>query len=321
MPVTRMQGCSHFVLARVLARRQRGFTLVELLMALALSAMLIAALDGVTGEVLATYNSVSATNALTRDARFAMGQITLAVGHSPYLLLPGNDNSATGLQENVRDVIAVGLDHDTDLDGDGQPDADNDGDGRFDEDPPADRTFDAAAGIYLIDDDADGVVDEGNSAADDESEPADDDPVNGIDDNGDGSIDEDPAADLNADGCPGICGVDDGDNGSVDDGSVADDDEQGGSDEDWLDPVVFYLDDTRLIRRQPVPWDEDGDGDVDGRDFIESPIAERVTLFRVERLPANANGKVLVDITLALGDAVSGKTVSLNTRIRVGGAL
>jgi prepilin-type N-terminal cleavage/methylation domain-containing protein len=300
---------------------QRGFTLVELLLALALSALLLAALNGVTGQVLDTLDSVSETGALNRDARFAMDQIVQAVGRSPHLLVPLNDDTATAYPENINNVVAVTLDHVTDLDGNGTPDADNDGDGRFDEDPPADWTNDAAPGIYLIDDNGDGRVDNGAADSDDESATANLDPVNGIDDDNDSNTDEDPGADLNGDGCPGICGVDDDADGTVDEGSSSDDDEDGASNEDWLDPVVFYLKGTQLIRRQPVPWDVDGSGVVDGRDFIESAIADQVSRFRVERLPATTAGAVLVAISLVLTDPVSGRSVSLDTRVQVGGAL
>lgn len=306
---------------RVRADRQRGFTLIELLMALALAVLLVAALNGVTGHVLSTHDSVSRSNTLNREARFALEQITRAVSNSPRLLLPLADNAATAQAENVRTLLAVTLDHATDLDGNGIPDADNDGDGRFDEDPPADWTFDAAAGIYRIDDDANGTVDGGDPASDDESASADEDPVNGVDDDSDGSIDEDPAADLNGDGCPGICGVDDDGDGVVDEGSGDNDDEDGSTDEDWLDPVVFRLSGTQLLMRLPVPWDESGDGQVSGLDFIESPVAEQVSEFRVERLPDVPGRTAQLDIVLALTDAGSGATVRLTTRVRVGGAL
>ena len=53
--------------------------------------------------------------------------------------------------------------------------------------------------------------------------------------------------------------------------------------EDWYDPVVFYLNGDNLMQRTPVPWDENGSGFVTGLDFITEPIAENVTRFRVER--------------------------------------
>jgi hypothetical protein len=115
--------------------------------------------------------------------------------------------------------------------------------------------------------------------------------------------------------------VDDDGDGAIDEGGTSDDDEDGQSDEDWYNPLVFYLDNGTLMERTPVPWDESGVGGVSGRDFIVEPIAGNVTRFRVERLPLNGGRHVLVDLTLELTNPVSRETVSINTRVRVGGAL
>ena len=160
----------------------------------------------------------------------------------------------------------------------------------------------------------DGDDDESNDLSQSE------DPLNGIDDDGDGSIDEDPAADMNADGCAGVCGVDDDTDGTIDEGSVDDDDDYGQADEDWYDPLVSYLDNGVLKQRNPVPWDETGTNGITGMDFIISDIAKNVTRFRVERVD-NATTLQLVDITLELTDPGSGEFISLQTRVRVGGAL
>jgi hypothetical protein len=124
---------------------------------------------------------------------------------------------------------------------------------------------------------------------------------------------------MNGDGQPGIAGFDDDGDSLVDEGGSWDDDEDGTSDEDSLEPVVFYLEGNQLIERTPVPWDETGVGGVTGRDFLKSTIAGNVTLFRVERV-ATLSGDLLVDLTLEL-TAASTESVSLNTRVRVGGAL
>ena len=321
--------------------KPNGYTLIELLIALALSALLFVGLGSVLGQVLDTREAVHGKNDLIGQARFAMQQMVRAVSRSPHLLLPLNDNPlTTDLTENIREqtvpasapetgstlatgVLAVTLDTMIDLDGDDTPDADNDGDGRFDEDLPDDMNNDFGAGIWEIDDDGDGDVDE--SLAEDDDEyffTADEDPINGIDDDGDNNVDEDASSDMNGDGCPGNCGVDDDGDGLVDEGGdSADDDEDGQSDEDWYDPVVFYLAGGTLMHRIPVPWDETANGFVSGRDFIEEPIAENVTRFRVERIPQDGDRMVTVDLTLALTSPVTGETASLNTRIRVGSAL
>ena len=126
--------------------------------------------------------------------------------------------------------------------------------------------------------------------------------------------------DMNNDGCPGLCGIDEDSNGTVDEGSSWDDDEDGQSDEDSLDTVAFYLLAGTLIQRTPVPWDENSSGSVNGEDYIEHAIAENVTLFRVERVVQTGRDQV-VDLTLELTSPDSGESVSLNTRVRVGGAL
>lgn len=322
--------------------KPNGYTLVEVLIALALSAILFAGLGSVIGQVLETREAVHGKNDLTQQARFAMQQMVRAVSRTQRLMLPLNDSANTNWPDHIRDekvpasppvgdstlataVLAVTLDPAQDLDGNGIPDADNDGDGRIDEDPGSDITFDFVPGIYLIDDMGDGTVDKFSACcfADDEEDFGiiDDDPVNGVDDDGDGLVDEDPGSDMNADGCSGECGIDDDSDGLIDEGSKDDDDEDGQSDEDWFDPVVFFLAGDTLIQRTPVPWDVDGDSFFTGLDFIEEPIAEHVTHFRVERIPQDGDRAVTVDLTLALTSPVTGETVSLNTRIRVGGAL
>lgn len=319
---------------------QSAFTLIELLIALVLASLLLAATSGIVNNALGTDEIVEERNTLTRDARFAMQRMTRAVGETRYLMLPMPDKPDTDWRENVREetvpasppegsstkataVLAVSLSADVDLDADGFPDADNDRDGRIDEDYPADIAFDYDPGIHLIDDGGDGSVDEGffADADDDErSSNSNEDPVNGLDDDADGVMDEDPGADMNGDGAPGIVSVDDDGDGQIDEGDASDDDEDGTSDEDWLDAVVFYLQGDSLVERHPVPWDETANGSVTGRDFIVSVIAEGVTAFRVERpLPVSPDEQ-LVNLTLEL-TGPSGEVVSLDASVRAGGAL
>jgi len=321
--------------------KTRGFTIVELLVALSLSAMLLLGVTSIIRQVGASGDYVGERNQLLADARFAMDRIVSTAENSRRLLLPLADKPATNWPENIREetipasppigdstkataVLAVLLPWSVDLDADGFPDADDDRDGLIDEDLPNDAQHDFAAGIMLIDDDGDGLVDEGNADSDDESTTINDDPINGVDDDGDGNTDEDPATDNNGDGCPGICGVDDDLDGTVDDGNIDDDDEDGSLDDDPFDPVVFYLDGSSLMQRMPVPWNEDGisspDGPVDGRDYVVSTIAENVVRFRVERLGTAKNGIDLVSVELDLA-GIGGEIVNVSIRVRVGGAL
>lgn len=313
-----------------------GFTYVEMLVTLAIGVLLVTGLNGVMGQALQSQDTVAERNRLTREARYALQRMTQAVSGTRLLLLPQQDKPATNWPENLREqtlppsppigdsslasaVLAVTLPATIDLDGNGIADADNDGDGLLDEDLPADIHNDAAAGIFGIDDGGNGTVDEGPAEDDDEAmSDADEDPIDGIENDDDGNLDEDPAADNNGDGCPGLCGVDDDGDGNADSGNAANDDEQGGDDEDWYDPLVFYLDNGVLKQRSPVPWDENGVDGITGRDFVISDIAVDVTRFSVERIPIGSDRAQLVRLQLELTSPLTGETVSLQTRVRVG---
>jgi prepilin-type N-terminal cleavage/methylation domain-containing protein len=321
----------------------RGFTLIELMIAVTLAGLVLAAMSGIVNTVLGTDNVVAERNRLQQDARFAMDRIVSAAGHTRKLLLPLPDNPNTNWPENIREqtipasspvgdstfasaVLAVTLPEYVDLNADGLADADDDGDGRIDEDLPNDVHHDFLPGIMLIDDDGDGSIDENPSAFwdDDEDGTYNEDPFGDIDNDGDGAFSEDPPSDNNGDGCPGLCGVDDDQDGTIDGGSNDNDDEEGTGFEDAYDPVVFYLDGDSLIERMPVPWNADGisspDGPVDGRDFVESVIAEHVTHFRVERPLVSASGEQLVELLLEL-TGPTGEVVSVTSRVRIGGVL
>lgn len=318
---------------------QAGHTLVEVVISVAIAAMLLTGLQQLLGTGMSVREVAGEQTNLARQGRFAMARMVDAVSSGGRLLIPLADNPATGFNENIREqtvpasppqpgstlataVLAVTLNQAQDLDSDGTADADNDGDGRFDEDPPADSHNDGKAGVRDFDDDGNGTKDFMFSPAGDDDESNDlsqsEDPINGLDDDGDGSIDEDPGADSNDDGCPGICGVDDDGDTDTDEGNIADDDEDGQSDEDWYDPVVFYLQGSALIERRPVPWDESGDSVVNGQDFVESTLADNVTLLRFERPAPGSDQQQLVDITLVFM-GVNGETINLNAQVRIGG--
>ncbi len=329
-----------------IAREQSGLTYVEMLITVSITAIIMLSLMGVVNTATEAGRNALESTSLTRQARFAMTRMVRTVSHSRRLLLPLRDNPNTNWPENLREqtvpasppigsstlasaVLAATLPLYADLDGDGVADADNDGDGLVDEDLPKDNHNDSLAGIGLIDDDGDGSVDEviaGNPKDDnDEDGVKNDDRLNGIDDDGDGSIDEDPNDDASGDGKAGVIGVDDDADGAVDEGDKKDDDEDGAKDEDWYDPVVYYLQPgssggMSLVERTPVPWDNNGDTTIDGLDYSESEIATNVTRFRVERLDS-ASTIELVDLTLELTDPRSGESFSLQTRVRLGGAL
>lgn len=314
-----------------------GYTIIELLISLAIAALLLTAVNATINVVFETQSDTASRNDALSDARFAMQRMVTAVLRTNRLLLPLADNPNTDWREDVREqtvpasppegsstlataVLAVTLDPWLDIDRNGVSDADNDADGRIDEDLGGDNTNDAAPGIIGIDDDGDGNVDESNVEDDDEDEDLgggkDEDPENGIDDDGDGAVDEDIGFDMNDDGQAGIAGLDDDGDGAVDEANDEDDDEDeddtGNKDEDWFDPVVFFLAGTTLIERRPnlAP--------ADGADYSEYPIAENVTYFRVQRIAGAGKRAALVDITLEVGLA-DAEPISVNTRVRVGG--
>ncbi len=314
-------------------------TLIELLAALSMGAILLLGLSELVSHAMQSYDRSREINALTRQARFGMQRMVKAVSHTRYLQLPLNDVATTNWAENVREetvpptpptddstkytaVLAVALPLYVDLDQNGFADADDDQDGQVDEDVPDDLNNDTVAGIYLIDDNGDGKIDEAaNKDSDDESISNNDDPVNGLDDDGDNNVDEDPPGDMNDDGCPGLCGVDDDGDGVIDEGNAEDDDEEGGDNEDWINPLVFYLDNGTLKESTPVPWDTDSSGTVTGLDFVTSDLAENVTRMRVERIPQGNERLQRVALILELTGPVTGEIVSLQTQVRVGGAL
>ena len=311
-------------------------TLLELAIGIALTSLVLLGLAGVTSGVLQARAEVQQQNDLNRQARFAMGRMVAAASAAPMLLLPMADNPGTARDESVRDLLAVTLDPRIDRDGDGWPDADNDKDGRIDEDLGRDASKDGCAGLCDIDDDGDGLTDgvaepgeeedgadgeqDEEAEDDDEDGATDEDPVNGIDDDLDGRVDEDAGKDMNDDGKPGIKDVDDDGDLLVDEGGNDNDDEDLLVDEERIDPVVFHLQGTRLVERNPVPWDVDANLFVDGNDWIEQTLAEGVSELRVERTVGAAGRHVLLDITLEL-TAADGDSVRLTRRVRLGAGL
>jgi prepilin-type N-terminal cleavage/methylation domain-containing protein len=290
-----------------------GFTLVELLLALAVAGLLLSAVGGLIGAALRTQTTVRERNDLTQQARFAMGRMVAAVRDTRRLLLPLAENPATAWSEALRDpgVLAVTLDPTIDRDADGFADADNDKDGRIDEDLPGNNNKDFAPGIVGIDDDGDGVADEGGDPNDnDEDGTPTEDSLDGVDNDGDGAVDEDISSDNNKDFAPGIAGVDDDQDGQIDETPNTNNDEDGSIADDWLDPVVYFLNGTDLVERLPNL------NPVDGTDYTERTVAENVTSFVVERIPAAR--AVLVAITLEL-TGPSGESLTLSTKVCVGG--
>ena len=337
-----------------LRSRQRGLTILEILVSVAIGAVLILSLSGVTGQALDANDQSRSKMQLLQDGQFAMDRMLTAVSGSSTLLLPLADNPGTAWREHVREqtvpasapepfsvlataVLAVVLPASQDIDEDGWSDANSDKDfldingnssrdpgepERIDEDLFHDATNDGAPGIVGIDDNGNGFVDDSFSGVHDNDEDysAHEDFFDGIDNDGDGSVDEDANHDNNDDGEPGIAGVDDDLDGSIDEGHKDDDDEDGVNNEDSLEPVVYFLQGSNLIERRPMPYDVNDDKTIDGLDYLESVVAEGVTRFRIERIPAPPGGRVTVDVTLELA-AQGTDPVRLHSIVRIGGRL
>lgn len=286
----------------VMIHKDSGFTLVEMLVTLAVAAILIVGIGSIVLGALDLWDSRETRQELLDQANFAMDRITKAITRTNHLLVPLADNPGTGYNESLHNVLAVTLDPSLDRDTDGFADADNDKDGGVDEDLPADNTNDGVSGIVGVDDDNDGTIDEVSQLNNDEDTQPSDDWINGVDDDGDGSIDEDIPR-INNSNASGA-------------GPAYDNDGDGLNNEDWFDPVVYFVsaDGKTLIERLPDV------NPVDGNDYTERPIAEADNVtFTVDRLAANPGDRaILLNITLQLTDN-GGETVNLQSQVRVGG--
>ncbi|MEH6503308.1 MAG: prepilin-type N-terminal cleavage/methylation domain-containing protein [Cycloclasticus sp.] len=308
---------------------QTGLSLIELLVAVAIAGLIIAGMQGLIVMALDAEDDTRARNDGLQQARFAMQTMVNAVAGTQRLMIPLGENPATAWSESVRDVLAVTLDPTIDRNNDGWADANNDKDyldinnngvrdigerERIDEDVSHDMTNDGVSGIIGIDDNNNGEVDESNVNDDDEDGAPNEDEQGNGDEDGDGTEDEDLSFDMSNDNAPGFLGVDDDYDGTVDEGNNDDDDEDGLRSEDWLDPVVFFLNGTTLMQRIP------NIDPVDGTDYTEYPIADNITQLQIERVLGNDGSTVLVDITLQISPPTV-EPINLNTRVRVGGRL
>jgi len=277
-----------------------GFTIIELLVSLAIVGVLLAALNGVAQKAYDQWNYSRARNELLYQGNFAMDMMVTALAETNRLLIPMRDNPATAHDESLRDILAITTNPLLDSDGDGFFDADNDHDGLVDEDIPADNNLDYKPGIRDIDDDGDGSVDESLSLYDnDENGIPGDDWLDGVDNDGDSSVDEDIPWDNDA---------------YVSGYSNMDNDGDGLENEDWLDPVIFLVsgDGTSLIQRKPViNW-------PDGSKTNDLVIAQAdVVALSVQRLPmASGDRHEQVAITLQL-ESTAGGTLILQSQVRV----
>lgn len=204
---------------------EKGLTLVELLVTIAIMGIIAMVAFPLLSSGLEAHSKGIARARLYQEGLMLMERMTAGVKQCTYLLIPN-------AHAPVRDILAfsgtINEDNDYYFDDPLFP--------RIDEDPKKQMTDDGKSGIEGVDDDGDGLTDEGDKNDDDEDGVDGEDPLDGIDNDGDGNIDEDTNDDAN------ILGMDDDADGSIDEGDVRDDDEDGTINEDPLNPVIYSFD-------------------------------------------------------------------------------
>ncbi len=224
---------------------EKGFTLVELLLAITIMGIIAGATMPLLSTMLNAHASLSARSSLYQEGMLIMERMTNGVRLSTYLLIPNNHNQ-------TRDILAfsglVNDDSDYYFNDPLFP--------KYDEDLHTDANDDGEPGIAGYDDDGDGETDEGsfNSGDDDEDGLINEDPIDGIDNDGDGNIDEDVGWDTYNDGLPGIAGIDDDQDGEVDEGSQWDDDEDGSFGEVGHIPVIYTFNNGTNTLTETIPF-------------------------------------------------------------------
>lgn len=279
-------------------KNKRGVTLLELLVVIVILSFIVFGLSELLSGELKASRDNRVKSRLIDDANFAMNRILFAARETNWVFIPGNANP-------VRDVLAISAM------------VDNDGDGALDEDWGGDIGNDNQPGFAGFDDDGDGSIDEGGITRrddDDEDGYDDEDPSkNGLDDDSggagtDGNYDEEFRADMNGDECPDICFRDDDVDGSYDEGNRNDDDEDGMTNEDPIDPLIFYVKNGSLYERKVI-WNPS----TSLSEVTENKLIDNVSRFVVTRL-LGANGKTLINVILEVS-AGGGNSVRLESEI------
>jgi len=259
--------------------REKGLTLLELLITITIMGIIATAVMPLLSICLEAHSQGDARSRLHHEGLLAMERMTAGVRQCTYLLIPN-------AHAQVRDILAFS----------GTVNEDNDyyfGDPlfpRIDEDPKKQMTHDDKSGIAGVDDDGDGLTDEGAFNDDDEDGSDGEDPLDGIDNDGDGNIDEDTHDDAN------ILGMDDDADGIIDGGGPLDDDEDGTSNEDPLNPVIYFFDSGTNTLTESLPYTGES---VD--------LSTHVTLFQVtyEAPDTARNPRAQIALTLTSDDGES----------------
>lgn len=226
---------------------RRGLTLIELLIATAIMAMLATAVTTLVSACMQAQQHSTDTTQLYREGLLLMETMVSRVRTTTHVQVPNSHDPTRPML-----IVSDNMNEDNDF---------YFGDPLF---PRVDEDLGTAMlgwgyGIYGVDDDGDGGADNGaNRPDDDEDGQLNEDPLNGIDDDADGTVDEDYGADIQSDSAPGVAGMDDDGDGAVDepDGGDNDDDEDGRVDEEDITTVMYTFDAAKgtLTEIHPDPF-------------------------------------------------------------------
>jgi type II secretory pathway pseudopilin PulG len=211
---------------------ETGLTLVELIISLTIMSFIAVAAAALLSVSLKAQAYAVNRSGLYTDGALVMQQITGNIRNSTIVFVPNG-------RQSTRTILATS----------GTVNNDNDYYfaaplfPRIDEDVANDNTADGHSGVKGIDDNGNGLIDDGSTSDNDEDLVNFEDPLDGVDNDGDGSIDEDVPGDMNGDGASGIKGMDDNGDGPVDNSiNLKDDDEDGQFDEDPYNPLIYTYD-------------------------------------------------------------------------------
>ena len=266
---------------------EKGLSMVELLISFTIMGIIAVVATPLFSTCLDTYRGAYARSMLYHEGLLAMERMTDGVRRCTYLLIPNN-------HAPTRNILAISGffndDNDYYFDDPLFP--------RIDEDPGNDMNNDGYSGIFNIDDDGNGVIDEKpDNGDDDEDGMVNEDRLDGIDNDGDGNIDEDLYKDTNDDNVSGIAGMDDDGDGQVDNEiKKSDDDEDGLDNEDNLNPLIYSFDGSTNTLRERFPYTGES---VD--------LSTHVTSFQVTYIydapdPENIIILILIELTLTGDD-------------------
>ena len=151
-----------------------------------------------------------------------------------------------------------------------------------------------------IDEDGDGIIDDGAWRDDDEDGVSNEEILDGLDNDGDGNIDEDLAIDFTQDGTAGIQGMDDDGDGEVDEMSnpnpTGDEDEDGAKAEDYITIFLYTYDNATNTLREVIPSNDNGIWAT----LSDVVLSTRVTDFTTTYYPPDTTNHPKISISLTL---------------------